>query len=503
MPVAALLSGALLAGASLPACLGPAAFVGLVPLLRALVRADRSSPAAFRDGFVAGLVFFGVGFVWVLGSRVGGGLALPVTYALVIPLLASGLGLFALAVAWIARGSAALALAAAPGLWVAFEFARSQDWLFGIPWHLLGYTLADSPFLAQGASWFGVYGLSAWIVAVNGGLVLAPRLPRGPRLALAAALAAPLAAGLGTLGDDAPAATGGDALRVAAVQPAIEEHERHVPERLLANLRRLLDLSEPLASERADLIAWPESAWERALGGAGDAFLAAIAHHLGTPLVTGAWHASAAGGTSWRNAAVLASADGRTPVVAEKVHPVPVYERAPDGPVALALARAGLWSGRFGRGRPGEPLQLARAGAAPVPIGVLVCIDASHPELARALRGAGARLLVSLANEAGTGAWSAALHARIAKLRAIENGVPVVRVANTGPTLWIDARGRVRGALAAGEPAAAAHTLALAGPAPPYARIGERPVLAAVLLAALASVAARVVLTRESRRGVE
>jgi apolipoprotein N-acyltransferase len=502
MPVAALLSGALLAGASLPACLGPVAFVALVPLLRTLVR-GASCSAAFRDGLVSGLVFFGVGFAWVLASSVGGGLALPVTYALVIPLLASGLGLFALAVAWIARGCPALALAAAPGLWVAFEFARSQDWLFGIPWHLLGYALADSPFLAQGASWFGVYGLSAWIVAVNGGLVLAPRLARRPRLALATALAAPLALGLGTLGGDGAEPTGPDALRVAAVQPAIDEHERHVPARLHANLRRLLDLSEPLAAERADLIAWPESAWERALGGAGDAFLAAIAHDLGTPLVTGAWRLPAAGGASWRNAAVLATGDGRTPVVAEKVYPVAVYERAPDGPVTHALARAGLWSGRFGRGRPGEPLRLARAGAVPAPIGVLVCIDASHPELARALRVAGARLLVAIANEAGTGAWSAALHARVARLRAIENRAPVVRVANTGPTLWIDAHGRVRAALTAGLPAAAAHALALAGAAPPYARIGERPVVAACLLAALASVAARVVLTRESRRGVE
>lgn len=502
MPLSALLSGALLAGASLPGPLGPLAFVGLVPLLRALVR-GRASSAAFRDGFFAGLVFFGVGFAWVLGSRVGGGLALPVTYALVIPLLASGLGLFAVAVAWLARGSPGLALGAAPGLWVGFEFARSQDWGFGIPWHLLGYALADSPLLAQGASWFGVYGLSAWIVAVNAGLVLTPRLARRPRLALATALAAPLALGIGALGGEASDATGGDALRVAAVQPALDEHERHVPERLRANLRRLLDLSEPLAAEGADLIAWPESAWERALGGSGDAFLAAIAHHLGTPLVTGAWQLPAAGRSGWRNAAVLATADGRTPVVAEKVHPVPVYERAPDGPVTLALARAGLWSGRFGRGRPGEPLELARADAAPASIGVLVCIDASHPELARALRVAGARLLLAIANEAGTGAWSAALHARIAKLRAIENRVPVVRVANTGPTLWIDAQGRVRAALATNEQASAVHALALGGPAPLYARIGERPVLAACAFAALASLAARLAFTRESRRGVE
>jgi apolipoprotein N-acyltransferase len=432
---------------------------------------------------------------------VGGGLALPVTYLLVIPLLASGLGLVALGVAWIARRSPACALAAAPGLWVGFEYARSQDWLFAIPWHHLGYALAEPAFLAQSASVFGVYGLSAWVVAVNGALVLAPRLGPRARLALAAALAVPL--GSGVLGAGGAATSAAESLRVAAVQPAIDEHERHVPARLHANLRRLLELSEPLTGERPDLIVWPESAWERALGLAGDAFLAAIAHDLGTPLVTGAWQAPARRGESWRNAAVLATGDGRTPVVAEKVYPVPVYERAPEGPATLALARAGLWSGRFGPGTPAEPLRLARAGAEPTPLGVLVCIDASHPELARRLRAAGARLLVAIANEAGTGAWSAALHARIARLRAIENRVPVVRVANTGPTLWIDARGRVTATLAAGAEASAVHPVALAGAEPPYTRIGERAVVAACLMTALASAAACLLSKPESRRGVD
>jgi apolipoprotein N-acyltransferase len=486
MPVAAFVSGALLAGASLPAPLGALAFVGLAPLLRALLPA-RPLRCALRDGFVAGLLFFGAGFAWVFQSEVGGGLALPLAFAVTIPLLALGFGLFALAIAALARRSPRLALCAAPGLWVSFEFARSQDWMFSIPWNHLGYALADQPFLAQGAGWFGVYGLSAWIVAVNAGLVLWPRVGPALRGALAVGLLAPLAAGLA---GDAPARDGAS-LRIAAVQPALAEHERHAPERLGTNLGRLVELSQPVARGRPDLVVWPESAWERALGPRGDAFLAAIAHGLDAPLVTGAWRAPAPDRPAWRNTAVLATSDGRTPVVAEKVHPVAMYERAPDGAAARLLARAGLWFGRFGPGEPAAPLELPRSGAHPAPIGVLICIDASHPELARGLRLAGARLLVSIANEAGSGAWSAALHARVARLRAIENRVPVVRVANTGPTLWIDARGRVVAALRAGEPAAAAHALALAGAAPPYSRIGDRAVVACAFLTSLAAVAVR------------
>jgi apolipoprotein N-acyltransferase len=485
MPVAALVSGALLAGASLPAPLGPLAFVGFVPLLRALLEA-RPLRFAFRDGFLAGLLFFGVGFGWAFQSEAGGGLALPLAFAVAIPVLAIGFGGFGLAVAALARRSPRLALAAAPGFWVAIEFARAQEWLLTVPWNHVGYAIADWPSLAQSASVFGVYGLSAWIVAVNAGLVLWPRIPAPARCALALLLALPLTPAFWSGWPEA----GSGSLRIAAVQPDIAERERHVAGRLQPNLRRLLDLTQPVLSERADLVVWPESAWERALGARGDAFLAAIAHDLDTPVVTGAWRVPAPGAESWRNTAVLATSDGRTPVVAEKVHPVPVYERAPDGPVARLLARAGLWSGRFGRGEATAPMLLPRTGAEPASLGVLVCIDASHPELARTLRLAGARLLVAIANEAGTGSWSAALNARVARLRAIENRVPVVRVANSGPTLWIDARGEAVAALPAGKPASAAHTLSLAGAAPLYTRIGDRAVVACWFLTSLAIAAA-------------
>ena len=266
----------------------------------------------------------------------------------------------------------------------------------------------------------------------------------------------------------------GPVLRVAAVQPAIPEAERHDPARFHSHLRELLALTDrALAEQPADLVAWPESAYERPAGASGDAFLGAIAHQLATPIVTGVWRTPDPGERAWRNGALLAAEDGTT-WVAEKVHPVPVYERAPDGLLYRALARAGLGSGRFARGEPQEPVRLSpREGGDAVPIGVLVCIDASYPELARRLREAGARLLVVVANEAGTGPWSAALHARAARLRAIEGRVPVVRVANTGPTLWIDAYGRSVAQLPRAAAGSGSAALRLAGPVSPFVSLGD------------------------------
>jgi apolipoprotein N-acyltransferase len=489
-----LATGTLLGASALPGPFGPLAFVGMLPLLRRLAAGPAPGRAA-ASGFLAGLVFFGIAFGWVPLARAGGGLALSAAYLLALPVLAAVFAGFAALVAAVARASPLLALAAAPGGWVALEFARSQEWVLAVPWAHLGYALADWPLLSQGAAIGGLYGLSLWIVAVNAGLAAWPRLPAAARVAATAVLLAPIAPGLALRAGET-AAAGRARLRVAAVQPAIPEARRHQPRELNANLDRLLALSARALASPAELLAWPESAYERVATREGDAFLGVIAQHLGTPVVTGAWRGPEPG-RAWTNGALLADR-GRTRWVAEKVHPVPVYERVADGAVASGLARLGLWSGRFERGAPPQPVLVRSAAGGSIPVGVLVCIDASHPELARRLRASGARLLVAIANEAGTGAWSAALHARATRLRAVENRIPVVRVANTGPSLWIDEHGRVTSRLAAGSAGAGAEALALAGPPPLSVALGDGPLAGCAAAGSLAALS----LSRMRRRRV-
>ena len=83
-----------------------------------------------------------------------------------------------------------------------------------------------------------------------------------------------------------------------------------------------------------------------------------------------------------------------------------------------------------------------------------------------------------------TGPWQ---HLAQAELRAVEQGLPLVRVANTGVTAVIDARGRIVQSLPFGEAGSMDVAIPGALAAPPYARFGEWPVL--VLLVLLAGLA--------------
>ena len=485
---AATCSGLLLGAASLPGPQGPLGFVALVPLLAVLSTGTAPGRGAAL-GAVAGALCFGIGFGWILGVD-GGGPSTGLAYLLGLALLAAVIGIFGAAVAWVGGRSRPLALLAAPALWTLIEFTRTWDGGLPVPWNHLGYGLAEWPLLIQAAPCLGVYGLGFWIVSVNAGTLLARELGPRARTVLAGLLALPLAPAPGLFGAPQP----GPMLRVGAVQPAKAEPLRRDPDRFHENLGELLELSDVAVAGAPDLLIWPESAWQPTLGEGGDAFLSAIAHDLGVPLLTGAWRAAGAGGL--RNVAVVVEADGQR-AAAEKVHPVPVYERAPGGPLGRWLDRAGLWAGRFARGAALPPVDLATVSG-DVPVGVLVCIDAAYPDLARALRESGARVIVSIANEAGTGSWPALVHARIVRLRAAENRVPVLRVANTGPTLWIDARGRVVHALPEGARASGVSDVVLGVPRRRGHGFGDAPVIAGASLSLL--VVARRRMRRDSWR---
>lgn len=468
--LAGLASGALLALAGREGGAAACVLVGLAPLLAAVTRTPSPSRAAVAGaGFACGVLLY--------GSQLRGLAAVPWSPAPwlaagITAVLAAGVAGFALATGELARRrGAGTGLAAAPALWVVLEALAGRP-PFEIAWLDLGALAAGEPRLLALAPLGGAPLLAAWAVASSAcgvGLLRALRAGARPRRAAVVLVLAPLA------GVAAPAPPDAAGVRVAAVQPDVPSVLRHGAPRLDPNLRALLRLSERAVAGGADLLVWPETAWDATAARGGHRFVGVVAHALGVPLLTGV--RMAGGGGVLRNAVVLATAEDGARVVGEKRHPVPGFEAAPQGDLGRALARRGLWPGRVAPGAPAPPLALRRAGGS-LPVGVLVCADLHDAELVRRLRRQGARLLVVLANESDLGPAAAAAGERLARLRAAENRVPVVRVANNGRSLWIDARGRVLAALSARQADAGGAVVAPAGPAPLHARHGPGPALA-------------------------
>lgn len=478
-----------MAGATAPLGLGPVVFVALVPFLLGALGAGSARRGA-AHGAVCGIAFFGLGFLWVpLGV---GGPVLWAAFALGVPLLALPLAALGAALAVGARrAGAACALAAFPAAWVALETLRASGPL-GTPWLRLGDALATWPALAQPAALGGVALLSGWAAAANAALAFAVLAPHAlqRQVAALALIGGPALAGAERLAAaDASLGAGPAAVRVAAVQPDVPSRERHAPARFDTNLGRLLALSRAAGEAGADLLVWPEGAFERTGDRRGDLFLGTIANHLATPIVAGLRRATSDGSRERWNSVALATPGGDTRIAGDKVRPVPLYERAPDTRFARRLARAGWWPGNV---RPApEPglVDVPLADGARLRAGILLCIDSAHPDLARGLRRRGASLLLSPANEAESGPWSARQHAAIARLRAIEVGLPLVRAANTGPSTWIDAYGRETARIEAGTRAMRVAPAGAPAPITPYARWGVGPawlgLLAPAALAAL------------------
>jgi apolipoprotein N-acyltransferase len=372
-----------------------------------------------------------------------------------------------------------LLLAAA---WIVAEWLRAS--LFtGFAWNPVGVVLI-APCAAWLAPWLGTYGLSGIVVLLGGALrlVLAGRFEKKAAAALVLAIVAASAAAWASRPASAPP---GAAVRI--VQPNIGQQNKWDRNYERRNFERFVQLTgTPAAVPR--LLLWPEASTPAYLAYEPDARqrLAALLGPRNLLLLGGVeplFDAEGRGIAAYNSVYVL-TPDGRLTARYDKSHLVPYGEYLPMRPVLSAIGLSRLAPGDLDfRDGPGpRTLDLGAFGRA----GVQVCYEiifsgqvvdeANRPDF-----------LFNPSNDAWFGAWGPPQHLAQARLRAIEEGMPIIRATPTGISAVIDADGMLEQSLPLGS--AGVIDAHVPGAAPPtlFARFGNAlPFIFALLLVAAA-----------------
>jgi apolipoprotein N-acyltransferase len=457
----------------------------------------RGVPAAAMSGFWFGLGYFVPGLYWI-------GYAFLVdasTFAWLMPFAVLGLPAylalftafgFALArLIWTKDTSRVIALAAALTI---SEWLRGHV-LTGFPWNAFGYALTEPLALAQTASLVGLWGLTFLSVAIFASpavLIDGRSLGRKPWIAPALALALLVAMGIfGGIRLSLQPTTTVANVKLRIMQPNLQQDVRFNYTAKAEVMQKYLTLSDRASGPEstgvrdASILIWPESAFPFFLTREADA-MAQIADLLpkGTVLITGSVRAPelppGARITRAYNSIYVIDHDGSVLSVYDKLHLVPFGEYLPfqDWMERLGFVQLTKVQGGFIPGTRRRTLQIPNAPRA-LP---LICYEAIFPGSVAA-RDDRPGWIVNLTNDGwfgiSTGPYQ---HLQQARLRAIEEGLPLVRAANTGISAVIDPLGRIvarlglgiEGVLDSGLPAAISPTV--------YARTGDVP--AGIMIAA-------------------
>jgi len=440
-PLGALASGVLLALAFPRPSLYVLAWFGLLPLLR------WGEERPFRNGWLAGFVFFGTVLYWLNIVMTTYGRLQPILSVAAYLMLVAYLALYWGGAFW---GSCQLrtrlGLSHAvwlPLIWTALEFLRGHL-LSGFPWALLGYSQQPFSFLLQSADLFGVYGLSFLLVLANASLAALsdPRLSRRARFT-AAAVTTVLVVGAVGYGAGKLAQDQGphDPLQIGLAQGNIDQAVKWDPAFQKATLERYRRLTEMAADEGADLVVWPESATPFYFQEAGppQAEVRSIARNLQGFLLFGSpAYLRNEGAVNYLNSAFLLNEQAEILGRSDKVHLVPFGEYVPLKWLLPFVDKLVTGIGDFS---PGTVEPLVMNGHR---LGVLVCYEAIFPELARAYVNSGSDLLINITNDAWFGRSSAPYqHLEMAAVRAVENRIWIARAANTGVSALISPLGEV------------------------------------------------------------
>jgi apolipoprotein N-acyltransferase len=468
----AMLAGLLLA-TSFPKS-GIAGFAWIAPGLILATAVGKRGAETFRIGFVAGMAHYLGSLYWLLNIPV-----MKVYPLLGWVALAAFLSIFPGTWVWLSLNSLpATCRSSSDWLTAAREISKlswsqRMSWAFrsaviwvalemilarifgGFPWNLL----ADSQYrmvpLIQFASFTGVYGISFLIVWTSVSLlcgvasILGKPTMRSPWMAeIILPFTAIVVAMFYGFHQLAQPFTQDREVKVALIQPGIPQTMIWNPTNDLVRFADLIRLSKESLTNKPDVVIWPEAAlpglprYERELADP----ISNLARDHKAWLIIGADDAEATPtATNYFNASFLISPDGTLEnsyrkrglvIFGEYIPlerwlpfikwftPITGSYTAGDGPVQFGLTATGT-----------VPATKAQTS-------VLICFEDVFPHIARKSVQVDTDFLVNITNDGWFGEGAAQWQqAAAATFRTIENGVPLIRCANTGITCWIDAHG--------------------------------------------------------------
>ena len=435
----------LLATATLPPLhILPLAFVAFSGLFL-LIHSAKTGKQAFWTGWWFGLGHFVSGLYWFAFAL----LTDAEKFGWMIPFAVFGIsGILALYVALVGWISIKIPMRHTVSklfvfsvLWVAIEWARA--YLFtGFPWNLIGYAWAISDEIIQLGSVVGIYGLSLLYMTVALAPVLFIDIARSRiRYSLSGIilLLLPVIAWSGgtmRLAQAEHNVVEGVTLRI--VQANIEQHHKWKPELRAAHLQKYMKLTQQDGLEDVTHVIWPEAALPYMVDGA--PWLLTLLRNMAPAtgsLITGGVRTDFNNTNDYHVWNSLYSISRKNGIESfyDKFHLVPFGEYIPFRSI-LPVDKITHGSKDFSSGSGPQILTMPHLP----PFLPLICYEVIFPQ--HLMNSEGASWILNITNDAWFGNSSGPYqHFTMARMRAIEQGIPLVRAANTGISAIINSYG--------------------------------------------------------------
>ena len=422
----------------------PLAFLSITCLLYVLTKKTALTP--FKLGLYWGIGAFGVGASWVYVSihefgfvPAPGAALLTLVFVLFLSLYK---GLFTyLCHKIISHSHLTLIIFIAPVCWLLGEYLQAVVF-GGFPWLIAGYSQTDSP-LAPLATWFGVYGISWFVVAISALLALfaRPQIQKSA-LMICVGVFVSVIVFANVHHVNAPKKYSDlEGLDVALVQPNVAQEKKWDRKYFSSIIDILFNESESLWG--ADLLVWPEGAIPAYAHQVNDILqdLGRIGSENGTSLILGIPEYV----PDTKRSYVSLMAFGEQPQSYHKQVLVPFGEYVPledwlRGAIKfLDLPMSGFTPATDSQ----KPMQFEKATVIPA-----ICYEIVYPQIIRNLAVQSdedkPQLIVTVSNDAWFGdSFGPYQHMQMARMRSLELGIPLVRSTNDGITAVVDIDGNI------------------------------------------------------------